>query len=68
MKDEYPLHIINEIISMVDLLRDLLDTYKCREIITSGMNYSYNCSRRRSIVVHHTCNTFNLGDHIRFDI
>jgi hypothetical protein len=68
MKDEYPLHIINEIISMVDLLRDLLYAYECRDIITSGMNYSYNCSRRRSIIVHHTYNTFNLGDHIMFDI
>jgi hypothetical protein len=45
MEDKYSLHIINEIISMVDPLRDLLYTYEFREIITLDMNYSYNYSR-----------------------
>jgi hypothetical protein len=33
MGDNYFLHIINEIVSMVDLLRDLVYTYKYRENI-----------------------------------
>ena len=35
MKDKYPLHIINEIVSMVGLLRDLVYTYEYKDIITS---------------------------------
>jgi hypothetical protein len=35
MEDKYPVHIINEIVSMVGPLRDLVYTYKYREIITS---------------------------------
>jgi len=45
MEDKYSLYIINEIISMVDPLRDLLYTYEFRKIITSDMNYSYNYFR-----------------------
>ena len=35
MRDKYPLHIINEIVSMVGLLRDLVYTYEYKDIITS---------------------------------
>ena len=35
MRDKYPLHIINEIKSMTDPLRDLVYTYEYKEIITS---------------------------------
>jgi hypothetical protein len=35
MRDKYPLHIINEIASMVGLLRDLVYTYEYKDIITS---------------------------------
>ena len=35
MRDKYPLHIINEITSMVGLLRDLVYTYEYKDIITS---------------------------------
>jgi hypothetical protein len=34
MGDKYPLHIIKEIVSMVDPLRDLVCTYEYRKIIT----------------------------------
>jgi len=34
MRDKYLLHVINEIISMVGLLKDLVYNYKYREIIT----------------------------------
>jgi hypothetical protein len=35
MRDKYPLHIINEIVSMVGLLRDLVYTYEYKDIIIS---------------------------------
>jgi hypothetical protein len=60
------IYIINKIVSMVGPSRDLLYTYKSKEIITSDMNDSYNCSRWRSMTVYHAYNTFNLGDHLGF--
>jgi len=33
MGDKYPLHIIKEIVSMVNPLRDLIYTYEYRKII-----------------------------------
>ena len=53
MSDEYPLNIINEIVSMIGFLWDLLYTYKCKKIITSDTNDLYNYSWRRSIAVYH---------------
>jgi len=35
MRDKYLLYTINEIVSMIDPLRDLVYTYKYREIIVS---------------------------------
>ena len=35
MRDKYPLHIINKIISLVGLLRDIVYKYEYRDIITS---------------------------------
>jgi hypothetical protein len=35
IRDKYLLYIINEIVSMIDPLRDLVYTYKYREIIVS---------------------------------
>ena len=67
IRDKYTLYIINEIVSMVDLSRDILYTYKSNEIITSYMNDSYNCSRWRGMMVYHAYNTFNPGDHLGFD-
>ena len=51
MGDKYLLHIINEIINMVSLLKDLLYTYEYREIITSDMNDLYNCYKLRGMTV-----------------
>jgi hypothetical protein len=51
MGDKYLLHIINEIINMVSLLKDLLYTYEYREIITSDMNDLYNCYKWRGMTV-----------------
>jgi hypothetical protein len=61
MEDKYLLHIIKEIINKVSLLKDFLDTYEYREIITSDMNDLYNCSKWRGMTVYHAYNTFNLG-------
>jgi hypothetical protein len=47
MNDKYLLHIINEIISVVGLLKKILYIYKCRKIITSDMDNSCNYSRNR---------------------
>jgi hypothetical protein len=47
MRDKYLLHIINEIVSVVGLLKDLLYIYKYREIITSYIKDLYNCSTSR---------------------
>jgi hypothetical protein len=38
MRNKYPLHIINVIVSVVGLLRDLLYIYKCKETITLDKN------------------------------
>jgi len=53
IRDKYTLYIINKIVSMVGLSRDLLYTYKSKKIITSNMNYSYACSRWRSMTIYH---------------
>jgi hypothetical protein len=45
IRDKYQLHIINDMISVVGYLRDLIYIYKYREIITFDMNNSCHCSR-----------------------
>jgi hypothetical protein len=47
MRNKYLLHIINEIVSMMSSLRELLYIYKYREIITSDTNDSYNHFRSK---------------------
>ena len=42
MKDKYPLHIINKMLSVANTLRDLLYIYRCRDVITSNINNSHN--------------------------
>jgi hypothetical protein len=64
IRDKYTLYIINKIVSMVGLSRDLLYTYKSKKIITSNMNYS---SRWRSTMIYHAYNNFNPRDHLGFD-
>jgi hypothetical protein len=68
MRDKYPLHVINEIVSMVGPLKDLLYNYEYRKINTSDMNDSYNCFRWKSMTVYHAYYTFNLGDRIGSNI
>jgi hypothetical protein len=48
MRNKYPLHIINEMVRVVDSLSDFLYIYKYREIITFDMNKSYNHSKSRT--------------------
>ena len=68
IKNKHFLHIINETVSVIDLSRDILYTYKYREIITSNMNDSYNYSTWRNMTVYYIYNTFNLRDYLEPDI
>jgi len=45
MMNKYLLYIINEIINIIGLLRDLLYIYKYKKNIMSYTNNSYNHSR-----------------------
>ena len=44
------MHIINKIISMVGLLKNLVYTYEYKKVITSDMNNSHNCSKWRGVI------------------
>ena len=52
---------------VVGFLEDNLSVCIYREIITLNMNKLCNYFREKDITIYHTCNTFNLEDHLGSD-